>query len=109
MHSGMAPGTAISAAHSRGTAPKPISRMAVAGKMLVHVGGGGEEDADDVVLDAGSLRSMSSRISSCERSVTCSTVSASTVVAPRRPRTMRAAAMAGHSTGNGPALPATWR
>ena len=51
MHSGMAPGTGISAAQSRGTAPKPISRMAVAGKMLAHVAGGGEEDADDVVLD----------------------------------------------------------
>ena len=50
MHSGMAPGTAISAAQSSGTAPNPISRMAVAGKVLCHVGGGREEHADDVVL-----------------------------------------------------------
>ena len=35
MHSGMEPGTAISAAHSSGTAPNPISRMAVAGNVLV--------------------------------------------------------------------------
>ena len=46
-----------------------------------------------------SLRAMISRISSCERSVTWATVSASTVVAPRRPLTVRAGAMAGHSTG----------
>ena len=51
MHRGMEPGTAISAAQSRGTAPKPISRMAVAGKVLGHVGRGREEGADDVVLD----------------------------------------------------------
>ena len=51
MHSGMAPGTAISAAHSRGTAPNPISRMAVAGKMLVTSAVAVKSDADDVVLD----------------------------------------------------------
>ena len=50
MHRGMAPGTAISAAHSSGTAPKPISLMAVAGKMLVTSRRGGEQHADDVVL-----------------------------------------------------------
>ena len=46
-----------------------------------------------------SLRAMISRISSWERSVTWATVSSSTVVAPRRPLTMRAGAMAAHSTG----------
>ncbi len=35
MHLGMEPGTAISAAQRSGTAPKPISRMAVAGNVLV--------------------------------------------------------------------------
>ena len=51
MHRGMEPGTAISAAQSSGTAPNPISRMAVAGNVLVTSRRGGEEHADDVVLD----------------------------------------------------------
>ena len=38
-------------------------------------------------------------MSSWDRSVTCSGLSTSTVVAPRRPRTMRGADMAAHSTG----------
>ncbi len=107
MHSGMAPGTGISAAHRSGTAPKPISRMAVAGKVLV-TSPVAVKRMLTMSSSASPLRSISSRMSSCERAVTCSTVSASTVVAPRRPRTMRAAAMAGHSTGNGPAPPASW-
>ena len=45
------PGTAISAAHRSGTAPNPISRMAVAGNDARHVRRGREEHADDVVLD----------------------------------------------------------
>ena len=48
---GMAPGTGISGAHSRGTAPKPMPRAAVAGNIETHVGRGREDDADDVVLD----------------------------------------------------------
>ena len=101
MHSGMEPGTAISAAHRSGTAPNPISRMAVAGNVLVT----SAVAVNRTLMMSSSTRpllAMSSRISSCERSVTWDTVSSSTVVAPRRPLTVGADAMAGHSTGIGP-------
>ena len=100
----LAPGTAISAAQSSGTAPNPISRMAVAGKMLV-TSGVAVKSTLTMSSSTNSLRAMISRISSCERSVTWAAVSASTVVAPRRPLTMRAGGMAAHSTGNGSAGP----
>ncbi len=83
-----------------GTAPKPISLMAVAGKMLVTSAVAVKRTLT-MSSSVRSLRSISRRISSCERCVTCSTVSASTVVAPRRPRTMRGAAMGAHSTAGG--------
>ena len=41
----MAPGTAISAAHSSGTAPKPISANGGGRENAGHVGCGGEQDA----------------------------------------------------------------
>src|SRR3984957_243770 len=98
MQSGLAPGTAISAAHRSGTAPNPISRMAVAGNVLVTYA---------VPVKLIQKMSASTRpivvIRSCmsawERSVTWDTVSSSTVVAPRNPLTVGAGAMAGHSTG----------
>ena len=98
MHNGMAPGTAISAAHSSGTAPNPMARMAVAGNVLVT----SAVAVNSTLMMSSSTRSflvMSSRMSSWERSVTWATVSSSTVVAPRKPLTVGAAAMAGHSTG----------
>ena len=58
---------------------------------------------------ASSLRAMISRISSWERSVTWATVSSSTVVAPRRPLTMSAGGIAGHSTGIASAAPLSGR
>ena len=84
MHLGMAPGTAISAAQSSGTAPNPISRMAVAGKMLVTSAVAVNRTLT-MSSSANSLRAMISRISSCERVVTWATVSSSTVVAPQPP------------------------
>ena len=100
MQSGFEPGTAISAAHRSGTAPNPISLMAVAGNVLVT-----SAVAVNRTLMMSSYTSplvpMISRMSSCERSVTWATVSSSTVVAPRKPLTVGAAAMAGHSTGTG--------
>ena len=51
MQRGVAPGTAISAAHSSGTAPKPTLAGGGGREHRDHVGGGREQDADDVVLD----------------------------------------------------------
>src|SRR5580704_3264337 len=104
MHRGMEPGTAISAAHSSGTAPNPISRTAVAGKVLV-TSAVAVNSTETMSSSTSSLRAMISRISSWERSVTWATVSSSTVVAPRRPLTMSAGGIAGHSTGIASAAP----
>src|SRR5947209_10352466 len=91
MHRGVPLSTDSSRAHSSGTPPNPSARAAAAGKMAVR-----SSVAVKITLIRSSLstplRSSISRTSTRTRSVICSSVSASTVVAPRRARTAAATA-----------------
>src|SRR5438094_6539307 len=86
MQSGVPSSMESSRAHSSGTSPRPMTRAAAAGKT---------ERMSSVAVKrmlmmsswSTPFRASSSRRSACTRSYTCSRVSTSTVVAPRKART----------------------
>ena len=86
-HGAWRPSMSSSRAQISGTSPSPSSRAAVAGNMRVDVVGGGEQDADDVVVvDVVAIEHLlQQRDHALARSARSS--SSSTVVAPRRART----------------------
>src|SRR5580658_5043439 len=104
---GVAPCTCSSPAHRSGTAPNPMSRAPVAGKLEMMSG-----VAVKMMLMMSSstswLRSMMARSSSWMRSLTWETSSASTVVAPRSARTAGGPGIGAHAirppSRTGPAL-----
>ena len=86
---GCMPAMSSSRAHIRGTSPKPISRAAWAGNMQ-WTSSVAVNTTEMMSSCSTALAPIMARSKAWVLSVTCGTVSSSTVVAPRSARTRRA-------------------